>query len=228
MRVKRLLPYLLSCLILLSSIIPAALAVAPQDFPTTLPTDHVIDGAEVLSRAVRSELEARLQDLERDRIDARLITLKRLDYGLTLTDFGDKLLKRWAITDQSLVADKQLPLLLLLIESQNKRADIVAASILEDQLPEALLKSTARTTMSQPLRNGDRYRQASLEAIQRLKIVLDGGEDPGPPVELTREAVPTNIPTVEQTRESNAFTWVIVLLVIGTIVPMATWWVFSR
>ena len=100
MRVKRLLPYLLSCLILLSSIIPAALAVAPQDFPTTLPTDHVVDGAEVLSRAVRSELEARLQDLERDRIDARLITLKRLDYGLTLTDFGDKLLKRWAITDQ--------------------------------------------------------------------------------------------------------------------------------
>jgi uncharacterized protein len=40
--------------------------------------------------------------------------------------------------------------------------------------------------------------------------------------------VPTNIPTREETASSNAFTWVIVLLVVGTIVPMLTWWVFSR
>ena len=33
---------------------------------------------------------------------------------------------------------------------------------------------------------------------------------------------------MEETKESNAFTWVIVLLVVGTIIPMATWWVFSR
>jgi hypothetical protein len=46
--------------------------------------------------------------------------------------------------------------------------------------------------------------------------------------EMERTTLPTNVPTVEETRESNAFTWVIVLLVVGTIVPMATWWVFSR
>ena len=192
-----------------------------------LPMDHVVDSAEVLSRAVRSELEVRLQELERDRIDARLITLKRLDYGLTLTDFGDELLERWTASDQPL-ASNQLPLLLLLIESQNKRTYIAAATALKDQLPESLLKSTARTTMSQPLRDGDRYRQASLGAIQRLTTVLDGGEDPGPPVETIREEVPTNIPTAEETQQSNAFTWIVVLLAIGTIVPMATWWVFSR
>ncbi|MFZ9973545.1 MAG: TPM domain-containing protein, partial [Vulcanococcus sp.] len=27
---------------------------------------------------------------------------------------------------------------------------------------------------------------------------------------------------------SNAFLWVVVLLVVGTLVPMITWWVFSR
>ena len=54
------------------------------------------------------------------------------------------------------------------------------------------------------------------------------GEDPGPPIQIERTALPTNVPTVEETSESNAFTWVIVLLVVGTIVPMATWWVFSR
>jgi uncharacterized protein len=45
---------------------------------------------------------------------------------------------------------------------------------------------------------------------------------------MERTTLPTNVPTVEETRESNAFTWVILLLVVGTIVPMATWWVFSR
>ena len=225
MRITRLLVCSLSCSIFFT--VPAALAVAPQDFPTMLPMDHVVDSAEVLSRAVRSELEVRLQELERDRIDARLITLKRLDYGLTLTDFGDELLERWTANDQPL-ASNQLPLLLLLIESQNKRTYIAAATALKDQLPESLLKSTARTTMSQPLRDGDRYRQASLGAIQRLTTVLDGGEDPGPPVETIREEVPTNIPTAEETQQSNAFTWIVVLLTIGTIVPMATWWVFSR
>ena len=82
--------------------------------------------------------------------------------------------------------------------------------------------------MSIPLRDGDRYRQASLDGISRLATVLSGGEDPGPPEEIVRTTLPTNIPTQAETEESNATTWIIVLLVLGTIIPMATWWVFSR
>ena len=82
--------------------------------------------------------------------------------------------------------------------------------------------------MSIPLREGDRYRQASLDGLNRLSVVLGGGEDPGPPEEIVRTALPTNVPTQAETEESNATTWVIVLLVLGTIIPMATWWVFSR
>ena len=40
--------------------------------------------------------------------------------------------------------------------------------------------------------------------------------------------MPTNIPTKAETAESDATKWVIILLVLGTIIPMATWWVFSR
>jgi uncharacterized protein len=61
-----------------------------------------------------------------------------------------------------------------------------------------------------------------------LSTVLGGGEDPGPPAEIVRTTLPTNIPTQEETESSNATTWIIVLLVLGTIIPMATWWVFSR
>jgi uncharacterized protein len=36
------------------------------------------------------------------------------------------------------------------------------------------------------------------------------------------------VPRQEDTAASHAFTWVVVLLVVGTVVPMLTWWVFSR
>jgi uncharacterized protein len=36
------------------------------------------------------------------------------------------------------------------------------------------------------------------------------------------------VPTKEETAESKAWVWITVLMVLGTLVPMATWWVFSR
>ena len=222
LRIRTLLAgFLATCLSLLL-MVPAGFAVAPVDFSASAPAERVIDSADVLSRASRADIAARLEQLDSDRIDARLITLRRLDYGLTLNQFGEQLIERWS-DDQ-----RDHPLLLLLIEAQNKQASVIADPLLTDRLPDELLRSTGRTTMSQPLRDGDRYRQSSLDGIARLEVVLNGGEDPGPPVEVERTTLPTNIPTVEETRESNAFTWVIVLLVVGTIVPMATWWVFSR
>jgi uncharacterized protein len=210
-----------TCLSLLL-LVPGAMAVAPIDFPSTAPEESVTDSAEVLSRASRSDIGARLDQLHAEKVDARLVTLRRLDYGLSLNQFGVQLLERWS-SDAS-----DLPMLLFLIESQNKQAAVVAAPTLSERLSKDLLTSTARTTMSQPLRDGDRYRQASLDGISRLEVVLSGGADPGPPVEVERTTLPTNIPTAEETKESNAFTWVIVLLVVGSIVPMATWWIFSR
>ena len=200
-----------------------ALAMSPTDLPAERPASQVLDDADVLSRASRSELNARLEEFGGDRVDARLITLRRLDYGLSLDGFGKDLIERWSSEGQG-----RSPLLLLLIETQNKRAAVLADQSLQSQLPETLLTSTGRTTMAIPLREGDRYRQASIDGLTRLSVVLSGGEDPGPPEEIVRTTLPTNIPTQEETQSSNATTWIIVLLVLGTIIPMATWWVFSR
>ena len=117
-------------------------------------------------------------------------------------------------------------MLLLLIEAQNNSATIVASADLLEQLPASLL-SSMRSTMGS-LREGSRYRQASLDALGRLEVVLQGGEDPGPPQLVERMPVETNVPSKEETASSNAFLWVVVLLVVGTLVPMITWWVFSR
>ena len=198
-------------------------AISPADFPVDRPDNQVLDDADVLSRASRSELEKRLEEFGSDRVDARLITLRRLDYGITLDGLGKDLISRW--TSDSKPAN---PLLLLMIETQNKRAAVLADETLQPQLPQTLLTSTGRTTMAIPLREGDRYRQASIDGLTRLSVVLNGGEDPGPPEEIVRTTLPTNIPTQEETESSNATTWIVVLLVLGTIIPMATWWVFSR
>jgi len=215
---------LLSALLVLSALaVPgSAWATGAAELPTQLPASHVLDDADLLSRSASSELDRRLQEFGADHIDARLITLRRLDYGLSLDALGDQLLQRWAPQEQ----DRGQ--LLLLIESQNNSAAVLASADLRDQLPDALLSSTAISTMGLPLREGARYRQASLDALDRLAVVLDGGEDPGPPQLVERVPVDTNIPTREETQSSNAFTWVVVLLVLGTLVPMITWWVFSR
>ena len=204
--------------------VPAGFALSPQDLPAQPPDKAVLDSADVLSRAGKNEIETRLNQLESSKVDARVITVRKLDYGLSLTGFGEELVERWTSNGNT----SERPLILFLEETQNKQAAVVVSAELSDQLPDALLRSTARTTMSQPMRDGERFRQASMDGIERIAVVLNGGEDPGPPIQVERTALPTNVPTVEETSESNAFTWVIVLLVVGTIVPMATWWVFSR
>lgn len=229
-RMRRLLvPGLLAPLLLLLLLAPggAAFAVSVNDLPTEPPATAVLDSADVLSRATRAEIEKELAEFRADRVDARLVTLPRLDYGLTLDQLGQELLQRWSQPGEP-GSNGQDPLLLLLVDTQTKSAAIVAAEPLDRQLPSDLLRSTARTSMAIPLREGNRYRQASLDGLARLATVLRGGEDPGEPELAEQAVVGSNVPSREETQQSNGFTWVVVLLVVGSVVPMLTWWVFSR
>ncbi len=210
-------------MLLVSSMVlaPAAWATGLSDFTDQPPASHVVDTADLLSRAANTELDKRLEAFGGSALDARLVTLRRLDYGLSLDGVGQGLLQRWS-------APAGPDQLLLLIESQNNTAAVVASEGLADRLPAAVLSSTAISTMGLPLREGARYRQASLDALDRLGAVLQGEADPGPPQLQERLPIETNIPTREETAASNALLWVVVLLVVGTLVPMITWWVFSR
>ena len=173
LRIRSLVAGVLAACLSLLLVVPVANAVAPMDFPPSAPDESVTDSAEVLSRSSRSELGARLEQLRAEKVDARLVTLRRLDYGLSLNQFGEQLLERWSSETND------FPLVLFLIEAQNKQASVVADPLLLDRISKDLLSSTGRTTMSQPLREGDRYRQASLDGITRLEVVLNGGADPG-------------------------------------------------
>ncbi|WP_295457449.1 YgcG family protein [Synechococcus sp. UW140] len=209
-----------SLLALLLALALPAYAVGVEDYPLLPSTEKVSDGADVLSRAAIAELQRRLEVFSDARVDARVITLRRLDYGLSLQELADQLLERWQSEDNAE--------LLVLIETGTNSVSIQASSEVLSLLPEELLLSTAETTMAYPLRDGGRYRQALIDGIDRLGVVLAGGDDPGPPVVVEPALIVSNIPSAEETANSNGFSWVIVLLVVGTLVPMATWWVFSR
>ena len=216
--------WLQACLLAVLLLLPLApaLAVSAATFADSTPQERVLDQAGVLSRAASADVAHQLDTLSDERVDAHLITLKQLDYGLSLNQLGEDLLQRWQPAGESTGQ------LLFLIDAQTNTAAVVASPSLAGQLSTSLLRSTARTTMTAPIRDGARFRQASLDGIQRISTVLQGGEDPGEPTVAQVMTPTSNVPSREQTQSSNGFTWVVVLLVVGTIVPMATWWVFSR
>jgi uncharacterized protein len=187
----------------------------------------VLDEAHVLSRATSQEIERELETFSDERVDAKVITVAKLDYGVSLEELGQNLLAQWEKPQGDAEGDSPSRLLLL-IDAQTRSTAIVASNGLNGRLPGELLASTAESTMALPVRSGDRYRQATLDALTRLATVLRGGEDPGEPLQEEAAALASNIPSKEETENSHAFTWVVVLLVIGAVVPMATWWVFSR
>ena len=115
---SKLLQLLVATCICLFLAVPNGMALSPQDLPVIAPDDPVLDSAQVLSRAGRNEIEGRLKQLETFRVDARVITLRRLDYGLSLTGFGEALVERWSEEGQN--SDR--PLILFLEETQNKQA----------------------------------------------------------------------------------------------------------
>lgn len=219
------LTFLVAGLLLCGGSLPAQ-ALSAADFPQEPPASHVVDEAKLFSRASSQEIERVLESFDDERVDARVITVDRLDYDLTLQQLGEDLLSRWQASSST--AEGNGPSLLLLIDSQTRSTAVVASRALSGRLPAELLTSTADTTMALPLRAADRHRQATLDALSRLGTVLRGGEDPGEPSQDEAPVLASNIPSKEETESSHAFRWVAVLLVIGTVVPMATWWVFSR
>lgn len=217
---------ILGCLLCSSAIglvlpLPAQ-AISASDLPASLPPEAVLDNAAVLSRAASGAIAQQLTALDDLGVEGRLITLPRLDYGVGLQQLGDQLLQQW----QGPSPDPQL--LLLLIDTQTNGAALVASPELRERLGPELLRSTARNTLAPQLRDGARYRQGSLEAINRLSRVLQGEADPGESSAAVVVAERSSVPSREETVASKAWIWITVLLVVGTLVPMFTWWVFSR
>lgn len=89
-------------------------------------------------------------------------------------------------------------------------------------MSDELAESVVSETLAIPLRNGNQYNQAFLDGTKRLVAVLSGQPDPGPPAEQEIN-IESTYASAEETDDRSATIWVVVLLVVATIIPMATY-----
>lgn len=197
-------------------------ATAVYEVPRPAADTWVVDQAEILSRITEGKINTQLRDLAQATDNAvHIVTIRRLDYGDTIDSFTEKLFEAWFPA-----AETRANQTLLVIDSVTNNTAIRTGATVQTQMADDIATSVAQETVQVPLRQGDRYNQALLDATDRLVAVLSGNPDPGPPVVEQTVQVEGTFATPEETRDSNAMVWVIVLLAVATIVPMATYYFY--
>jgi uncharacterized protein len=200
-----------------------ARATGVYEMPEAAPAAHILDQAEIFSRLTEGQISSQLQELaEQHQQNVNIVSIRRLDYGETIDTFAQQLLARWYPTPAA-----QANQTLLVIDTLTDNTAIVQGEQSKAAMPEAIATSVAKETVLVPLKFGNRYNQAFLDASDRLSKVLAGEADPGAPAIQETVQTDRNFATPEETKESNAITWVIVLLVLSTAIPMATYYFYQ-
>jgi uncharacterized protein len=200
-----------------------AIATGIYELPEAAPTSHILDQSEVLSRLTEGEISGELNDLfANHQQNVNIVSIRRLDYGETIDTFTQQLFDRWYPSDQAKANQT-----LLVIDSLTDNTAIIQGTQSEATMTAAIATSVAQETVLAPLKQGNRYNQAFLDASDRLTAVLSGQEDPGAPEVVAFTVPERNFATAEETKESNATVWVVVLLVLSTAIPMATYWFYQ-
>lgn len=183
----------------------------------------VIDQAEVLSRISEGQISNKLDNLAKQTgNEVRLVTIRRLDYGETADSFADKLFEKWFPTTAA-----QANQTLLLIDTLSN-ATAIRTGDTKALLTDDIAKSVIAETVLAPLRSGDKYNQAFLDASDRLVAVLSGKPDPGPPQIAQAVDVASSFKKAEETDANSATIWVVGLLLAATIIPMATYYLYVK
>lgn len=188
-------------------------------------SDRVLDKAEVLSRFSEGKINGILENLAKTTgNEITMVTIHRLDYGETIESFTKALFEKWFPTPEA-----QANQTLLVIDTVTNTTAIRTGEAVKNLLPDAIAESVVSETVAVPLRDGNKYNQALLDASDRLIAVLSGQPDPGPPIfEEKVEVASTYKPgEAAKTERGNSTIWVIGLLLAATIIPMATYFFYQ-
>lgn len=183
----------------------------------------VIDKAEVLSRFNEGRLSNTLDELaKKTGKEVRMVTVHRLDYGETTETFTKALFEKWFPTP-----DAQANQTLLVLDSLTNNTAIQTGEEIKALMPDDIAKSVATETVAAPIRDGNKYNQALVDASDRLVAVLSGQPDPGPPVIEEKVQVASTFTKAEEADTKNSTIWVVAILIIATVVPMATYFFYQ-
>ncbi len=204
---------------------PTAGATGVDQMPNLNKSDRtwVIDQAEVLSRLNQGTLNKKLDNLAKlTGNEVRIVTIHRLDYGETPESFTKALFEKWFPTTVA-----QANQTLIVIDTLTNGTAIRTGDKVKSLLPDDIAKSVASETVMVPLRDGNKYNQAMLDASDRLVAVLSGEPDPGPPQVAETVNTEGTFKKASETDTGNATIWVIGLLIAATVIPMATYYLYQ-
>lgn len=222
---RYILPLLLTILTTLLFASPAS-ATGIYQIPQVLSGDPtwVIDQAEVISRVNEGKMSSVLKKLAAQTgNEVRFVTVRRLDYGQTPESFTKALFEKWFPTTEA-----QANQTILMIDTLSNGTAIVTGEKVKSLMSDEIANSVANETLVAPLREGEKYNQAFLDAGDRLVALLSGQPDPGVPTMATTVAVERTYKTAAETDTGNATVWVVGLLIAATIIPMATYYFYVR
>ncbi|MDZ7960828.1 MAG: TPM domain-containing protein [Aulosira sp. DedQUE10] len=206
-------------------VVPSALATGTYQIPN-LAADNstwVVDQADVISRLNEGKISSTLEDLAKQTgYETRIVTIRRLDYGETPESFAKGLFEKWFPTKEA-----QANQTLLVIDTVTNGTAIVTGDKAKSLLSSSIAESVASETVMAPLREGNKYNQAFLDASDRLVAVLSGQTDPGPPKVVEKVQVEGTFKKAEETDKGNATAWVVGLLIAATVIPMATYYLYQ-
>ncbi|MEH2288167.1 photosystem II repair protein Psb32 [Nostoc sp.] len=183
----------------------------------------VLDRGEVISRLNEGKISSAFEDLAKQTDnEVRIVTVRRLDYGETPESFSKELFEKWFPTKAA-----QANQTLLVLDTVTNGTAIITGDKVKSLLTDSIAESIATETVSVPLRNGDKYNQAFIDASDRLVAVLSGKTDPGPPQITDNVQVGGTFKKAEETDQGNATAWVVGLLIAATVIPMATYYIYQ-
>ncbi|MDJ0729303.1 MAG: TPM domain-containing protein [Crocosphaera sp.] len=178
----------------------------------------VLDQADAISFANENRLSGQLEKLGKNTgIEVRLIAVRRLDYGITMEGLADDIFSQWYPT-----AEEQANQVILVVDTFTNKTALRQGEDTKSLLTDDIATSVVKETVAVPLRQGAKYNEAFLEAGDRLVAVLSGNPDPGPP-EVQELNIESTFTSAEDTDDTSATIWVVVLMVLATVIPMATY-----
>ncbi len=211
---------LLAIVLFSFSLIAPALATGVYDLPSPNTEEiWVVDQAKEISLATQNTLSSKFKDVAKATgQEIRMVAIRRLDYGETINSFADEVFTDWYSNEES-----QANQTLLVIDTLTNTTAIRRGSQAAELLTQDATESIVNETVGYNLRVGNKYNQALLDSSDRLVAILSGLEDPGPPEIEENIQVEGTFTKAEDTDAGQAFTWVIILLVLATVIPMVTY-----
>lgn len=185
----------------------------------------ILDESESISLLSEKQLSGRLRQLAKATgQEVRILSFRRLDYGETIDSFTDSLFETWYPTPE-LQANQTLFTLDIITNTIGVRVGPEAQAKLTPEIVQSITDETMRAR----IKNEDQYNQAWKEACDRVIAVLSDQPDPGPPAVVEAEInVEGTFASKEETESSNAPVIVLVLLILATVIPMATYWWYVK